>query len=64
MAKKKNKYPETREFQSVANQERRVITHVYMSDPEVKIVLKGNYPDNVLKDLQHAIDDVLKYHGL
>lgn len=64
MAKKKNKFPEARDFQSAVVKENRLETYVYVSDPGVTFALKGGFPENVISDLKHAIDEVLKYHGL
>lgn len=63
MAKQiKPKYTMDRAKQSQAFQESQVTTSQYTSDPMITIRIKGEYSDQVLNDLQNAVDDVLKNH--
>lgn len=60
---KKTKYPLDRAKVSEAFQENRVSTTVYKNNPSILISVIGVNDENIVNDLQNAIDDVLKFHG-
>ncbi len=65
MAKsKKQKYAASREMQSDASKENQIAFHHYTTVPKLDIFINKDLPGNVINDLKHAVDDVLKYHGL
>lgn len=63
MATKKNKFAADRAMQSKLSELNRIKTDVYMTNPKTVITVQDDLPANVVTDLRHAIDEVLKYHG-
>jgi hypothetical protein len=64
MAKQiKPKYPVDREKQSGAFANGLVSVSIYTTDPAISIAIKGDHSDEVVSDIQNAVDEVLKHHG-
>jgi hypothetical protein len=59
----KPKYPADREKQSQAFANSEVHTDVMTTHPRVIITIGGEHSNEVVADLQSAIDDVLHHHG-
>jgi glutamate-1-semialdehyde aminotransferase len=63
MAKQiKPRYPADREKQSQAFVNGLVSVSIYTTDPGVQIFIKGDHSDEVVNDLQNAVDEVLNHH--
>jgi hypothetical protein len=64
MAKQiKPKYPADWEKQSQAFINSQVTTSSYSTYPGVSINISGEYSQEIVSDLQNAIDEVLKHHS-
>jgi hypothetical protein len=64
MAKQiKPKYPVDREKQSQAFVNGLVSVSIYTTDPGVEISIKGDHSEEVVNDLQNAVDEVLSHHS-
>jgi len=64
MAKQiKPKYPADREKQSQAFANSEVHTDVMTTHPRVIITIRGEHSEELVADLQNAIDEVLNFHG-
>lgn len=64
MAKQvKPKYPADREKQSQAFANNEVHTDVMTTYPRLIITIDGEHSNDLVNDLQNAIDEVLKHHG-
>ncbi|MDQ7949532.1 MAG: hypothetical protein AAGB30_11055 [Pedobacter sp.] len=62
-ASKKPKYPVSRAKQSKSFKDNQVTTQVYSTNPTVNIHIKGDFPEEIISDIQNAIDDVLNHWG-
>jgi len=62
MAKQKTKFPLDREKTSQAFANGEVSVSVFTSHPRVIITIGGGHSEEVVTDLQNAIDEVLKFH--
>jgi hypothetical protein len=62
MAKIKPKYSVDREKTSQSYLNGEVSTDVMVTHPRVIITIGGSHSDEIVNDIQNAIDEVLKHH--
>lgn len=58
----KTMYPADREKESKAASEAAIHLRTYTVIPQLNISIMGSFNDDVISDLQNAVDLVLKYH--
>lgn len=59
----KRMYPAEREKESKAASEAAIQLRTYTGIPQLNISIMGSFDDDVISDLQNAVDLVLKHHG-
>jgi len=62
MAKLKTKFPLDREKTSQAFANGEVSVDIMTTHPRVIITIGGGHSEDVVTDLQNAVDEVLKFH--
>lgn len=59
----KRMYPADRAKESKAANEAAIHLRTYTSIPQVNISILGSFDDDLISDLENAVDLVLKHHG-
>lgn len=62
-AKKKPKFPATREKKSELSKSNGVAMSIFSTIPRTEITIKAELSETCQNDLRAAIDEVLSYHG-